>query len=204
MQVMVLTHLRSAYGWIGAQAHRPYAPYLLAILFYIEALFFFPTEPILAIYSAERKELASFFATIATLASVLGGITSYLIGLYIWQTVGPSILYHPFVNFFITPERFAHLSALFAHYEWAALLVAGIPPIPYKAVTLAAGFCRLPLIPFILCSCIVRGARFYLIAYTVTYLGTSMKAKFEKHHKFIIMVMVLASVGIIFYRLRTY
>lgn len=195
---MVLTHLRSAYGWLSSQVHRPHAPYVLGLLFYIEAIFFIPTEPILAIYVSERKDRLYFFTAIATIASVLGGVTGYLIGLYAWQAVGASLIHHPFVNFFITAQRFNYLADLFAHYEWAALLIAGIPPIPYKAVTLAAGFCRVPLLPFILCSCIIRGIRFYLVSYFVAHVGPELRTKFEKERSLIIiktmMVFIVATI----------
>lgn len=45
-----------------------------------------------------------------------------------------------------------------------AVIVAGFTPIPYKIFTIASGLAGMALLPFILASCVGRGARFFLVA----------------------------------------
>jgi membrane protein YqaA with SNARE-associated domain len=195
----VIGYVKSLYTWMGSWAHSPYACPLLGLLFYIEAILFIPTEPMLIVYCIQRRNKAFLFGTIATIASVLGGLTGYAIGSFLWDIMGEKIIHNFYINFLVTPERFMYISHLFARYEWAALLIAGIPPIPYKAVTLTAGFCKLPLLPFIACSLIVRGARFYLIAYTVKYFGVYLKSSIDK---WFVPLAMISACGICFIMYR--
>ncbi len=162
--------LKRLYDWLSQQMHAPYATTLLAILFFIEAIFFVPVDPLLVLCCLERRSEAYFLATVVTIASVLGGLASYYLGFALWETVG-----HTCVNMVTTPDRFDYLREQYELYESWAVLVAGFTPIPYKAVTLTAGFCRLPLMPFIICSFIARGARFYLVAFVIRTWGVHIK-----------------------------
>ena len=190
-------YVKRSYDIMGSSINSPYADYILAFLFYLEAIFFLPTDPILIIYCLERRDRAITYATIATLASVLGGITSYMLGALLWNYAGERIIHNYYVNFILTPERFHTLSEQFQRYEWGAILVAGFTPIPYKAATLAAGFCKLSLVPFICCSFIARGARFYLFAFVCKQYGDRIKDSIIKYFNLILLfalVLIVISV----------
>lgn len=184
---------RQSYAWMCRQIHSPYAIHLLALFFFIEAtIFFLPIDPLLMLYCLEQPKRSWFFATIATFASVSGGIFGYIIGLALWQTVGPFML-----SYIIAPEAFHSVVGWFKHYEISAVLIAGFTPIPYKAVTLGAGFCRLPLIPFIACSIIARGARFYLLAFIAAHWGAEVKEYVDRYFNIMILLFVfIALMGI--------
>jgi len=197
----MFSYIKRLYKWAGAQVHSPYADYLLGFLFYLEAICFVPTEPLLVLFCVERKDKAWYYAMIATLGAVLGGITSYLIGSVLWANYGESIIHNPRVGYLIKPETFTYILAQFQYYQWAALLAAGFMPVPFKATTFCAGFCQLSFVPFALCATVVRGSRYFLIAGVITLFGDSIRKSIDRYFNgMIILAMII--VGIVIFALK--
>ena len=176
---------------MGASINSPYADYILGFLFYLEAIFFLPTDPILILYCLERREKAIWYATVSLIGSVLGGITSYMLGIYLWNTCGEAIIHNHWINHVLTPKMFYRLSAQYQKYEWLAVAIAGFTPVPYKAATLAAGFCKVSFIPFVLSSIVSRGARFYLLALVCKVFGEHIKDSVHKYFNLILLFAVV-------------
>jgi len=174
------------YDWLGRQVYSPYGLYILALLFFFESMFFVPADPLLILFCVENKHRAFFYATLATVASVLGGVAAYYIGFFMWSLMGKQL-----VGLLCSPEKFATLCDQYRANQTWAVLIGGFAPVPYKLVTLTAGFCELPLIPFILCSIIARGARFYLIAGVVFLWGKSIKLLIDRYFNLLIISFTL-------------
>jgi membrane protein YqaA with SNARE-associated domain len=187
----MVAYIRKLYDWMGTCVHSPYADFWLGFLFYVEAIFFLPTDPLLIIFCLEKREKSFVYATIATIASVIGGLTGYAIGYFLWNTIGQQIIHNHLLNYVLTPEKFCALSQLLKQNEWKTLLLAGIPPIPYKAVTLTAGFCQLSLLPFIVCSSIARGARFFIMAGIIHLYGDRIKHSIDKYFNIITAIIII-------------
>ena len=162
--------IRALYDWMGTFVNSPFGDIILGAFFFIEAICFFPADPLLILFCVERPKKSFYYATIATVASVLGGVAAYYIGMAVWTVLGERL-----IALFASPETFDYLCEQYRLYQNWAVLIAGFTPIPFKAVTLTAGFCRLPLLPFIICSFIARGARFYLVAAVVHQWGKQIK-----------------------------
>lgn len=173
--------LKRLYAWMGERVYSPYADATLGILFFLESIFFLPTDPMLIVYCFERKEKAFRYASIATAASVFGGMTGYYIGFLLWESFGQQIIHNHLVNYVLSPELFAYLCKQYQAHECLAILLAAFTPIPYKAATLSAGFCKLSFVPFVICSIIGRGARFYLYAIVISIWGDRMKVYIERY-----------------------
>ncbi len=183
--------LKNIYDWMGRQVHTPYATPVLAFFFFIEASFFFiPVDPILILYCIEYPKKSWYFATVGTIASVIGGIFGYGIGFALWKTIGQLI-----VTYIISPATFAKVVAWFTHYETVAVLVAGFTPIPYKAVTIGAGFCKLSFAPFVMYSIIARGARFYLLALILSIWGKQIKEYIDRYFNALVVLFVVLLCG---------
>jgi len=188
--------LNRLYKWMESWVHSVYAHYVLAILFYIEALLFLPADPLLIFYCVQRKNNAFRYALTATAASVLGGITAYAIGAMLWNIYGEQIIHSSTINTMISPATFYSLSAQYKKNMWFALLLpALIPMVPYKAITLSAGFCQLSLIPFIICSCIARGSRYLLYATIATRYPNNIKVFMKQSLPLIMTLIVIMAVG---------
>ncbi len=132
--------LKSAYQWMGSRVYSRCADVILAILFYFEAIFFIPTDPMLIFYCMERRDRSFWYATIATLSSVLGGITGYFIGYNLWIAAGETIIHNSFFSSIVSPERFTYLCEHYKQHEYVSILLEGFTSIPYKVATLTAGF----------------------------------------------------------------
>jgi len=183
-------YAKKFYATLGSCVHKPYGTALLGLLFYIEAICFLPVDPILFVYCIEQKKRALWYAAIATAASVLGGITSYLIGTYLWNSIGTQIICHPFINYFISADQFLNIANRYQQYGFLTILIIGMTPFPYKAITLSAGFCSVPFIPFVLCSCLVRGIRFFGYAITILWVSKNFK-QFSKRSIVGILAIIL-------------
>lgn len=199
----MLTYMKKVYDWMARQVYSPYAGYMLGLMFYFEAILFLPTDPILALYCLQRRDRALWYGTVATIGSVLGGITSYAIGYYLWFTAGDALIHQSIVNQFIKPESFLYMCDCYRMYESWAILAAGmIPIIPFKVVTFTAGFCKLSFLPFVFYSCIVRGFRFFLVAGLIKIWGAQMKEFIDRYFGVLVALVVLV-VGVVVWIIRS-
>ena len=177
--------LKKIYDWMGEKTQSPYANTWLAALFFIEAVFFIPVDPILILYCIENQKKSIYYATIATISSVSGGIFGYLIGATLWSSVGIKL-----VNWAISESAFLKAVQTYKLYQNWAVLVAGFTPLPYKAITLSAGFCGLPIAPFIICSLLSRGARFFLVAGLLRIWGAQVKYFIDRYFNQLVLLFV--------------
>lgn len=177
--------LRKIYLWMGSKTKSPYADAWLAILFFIEAVFFIPVDPLLILYCIENKKKSFYYAFVATASSVSGGIFGYVLGACLWSTVGGSL-----VKTVISEASFEKAVATYELYQNWAVLIAGFTPLPYKAITLSAGFCGLPIMPFIICSILSRGARFFLVASLLRIWGTQVKHFIDRYFNQLVLLFV--------------
>ena len=187
--------IKRFYDRMGKKVYSPYANILLGFLFYLEAIFFLPTDPILIVYCIERRDRALLYATIATISSVLGGITSYVLGSYLWEMAGQQIIYNTYLNFLFSPEKILAAMDSYRQNEVFAIFFAGFTPVPYKLATLTAGFCKLNIIPFIVCSFFARGARFYGLAIIIKIFGVQLKETIDRYFN-IILVLTLVIIAL--------
>lgn len=193
-----MVFLKNIYDWMGRQVHSKYADEVLVFLFFIEAIFFVPVDPILIIYCLENTKKSLWYATIATLSSVAGGLAGYAIGYFLWDIVGIKI-----INLISTPETFEQIRIQYANYEYWVVLFAGFTPFPYKIVTLTAGFCRLSLLPFIICSFIGRGARFFLVAGLIKVYGKKINEFIDSYFNYLAILFFLLLISG-FYLVKVY
>ena len=186
-----MSMIKKLYNWMGEKINSPSAPAFLGLIFYIEAIFFLPTDPILILYCLHNNKKSLYYATIATVASVAGGITSYSIGLTMWNYMGDAIMHTTLVSYILPYETFMRLSALYQQYQHAAILVASFTPIPYKAAALSAGFCNLALIPFIICSMIGRSGRFFLLGSLIYFWGDQIQNYIQRYFNTLALAVLL-------------
>lgn len=196
---MRVNMLQSLYNWMGNCVYSRYAQPILALVFYLEAILLLPVEPMLMFYCYQRPEHKWRYATIATVAAVAGALTSYALGYVLWASVGEQLIHSSLISYFIKPATFNHLRSLFAQHEWVTLLIAGVPPIPFKAATLTAGFCRLSIIPFIICSFIVRGVRFFGVMYVTSYCNAQTLYTLKKYRYLIAGACLVALIALFMY-----
>ena len=178
--------VRTTYDWMGRKVNAPYADAWLGFLFFLEAFcFIIPIDPLLIVYCIHNKHKSLYYATISTVSSVAGGVVGYFIGYFLWDSVGAKLVY-----WVISPATFEGARQKYELYQHWAVLIGGISPFPYKAVTLSAGFCKLSLGPFIIFSFIARGLRFYLIAGAIKAWGSQIKFFIDRYFNQLVVLFV--------------
>lgn len=177
-------------------ARLPNAPWYLGALSFAESSFFpIPPDVMLAPMSLANPNKAWRFALITTVASVLGGLLGYLIGITMFDVIEPHLKTSHYWE--------AYLTAVAWFKEWGfwAIFIAGFSPIPYKVFTIAAGTLSMALIPFTLASLIGRGLRFFMVAGLMKWGGPGMEAKLQQYVDRIGWATVaLVVVGVLLYR----
>ena len=167
--------LRKLYDWVFAQARRPYAERTMAAVSFAEASFFpVPPDVMLAPMILSRPDRAYRYAAVCSIASLLGGLFGYAIGVFL-EPVAVRLL-----------EIFGHGMDISVYQSWFAsngflvILGKGLTPIPFKLVTVAAGLAHFNLGLFILAVAITRSARFFLEAWILKTWGPAMLKVVEK------------------------
>jgi len=186
--------LRRLYDWCIAAAGKPHASWIMGAVSFVESSFFpIPPDVMLVPMSLARPDRAYFYATLCTVTSVAGGVLGYVIGAYLYDSVGLWLM--QLYGYGDKIEAFRQ-----AYAEWGAwiILLKGMTPIPYKIVTIASGFAAYPILPFILLSFVARGMRFYLLAFLLNRYGPQAREILEKRLGFWVTVgAVVLVAGII-------
>jgi len=90
----IFRRARALYDWVLRWADTRYGSPALAVLSFVEASFFpVPPDPLLMALALAKPRRAVGYATICSVASVLGGLFGYLIGFALWAPVGAPILH---------------------------------------------------------------------------------------------------------------
>jgi membrane protein YqaA with SNARE-associated domain len=168
--------LRRLYDWCIAAAGKPHASWIMGVVSFVESSFFpVPPDVMLIPLCLARPDRAYFYATVCTVTSVAGGVLGYIIGAYLYDSVGLWLM--QLYGYGDKIEAFRQ-----AYAEWGAWIIVlkGMTPIPYKIVTIASGFAAYPILPFILLSFIARGMRFYLVAFLLHRYGPQAREIIEK------------------------
>lgn len=173
--------------------HRHAERYLAGLSFSESSFFPIPPDVMLAPMSLAKPGSAWRFATVTTIASVLGGLFGYLIGLFAFEMIEP--LLHSMGYY----EKFLKAQAWFDEWGFWAIFIAGFSPIPYKIFTISAGVISMAFLPFVIASLIGRGARFYLVAGLMSWGGEKMEKKLHQYVDLLGWLTVIAVVAVVYY-----
>ncbi|WP_130537402.1 YqaA family protein [Thiomicrorhabdus indica] len=151
------------------------APKYLGAMSFAESSFFpIPPDIMLMPMSLARPDRAIYFAWIATVFSVLGGLLGYGIGYYAMDFIFPWLVEMGYGAKLTSAQNF------FDEYGVWVVFIAGFSPIPYKVFTITAGASAMALLPFIIASFFGRGARFLLVALLMKYGGSKLEPFIRK------------------------
>ena len=155
--------------------HPHAARYLVALSFAESSFFPIAPDVMLAPMCMAQPRKAWRLALLTTLASVLGGMLGYLIGMLAFDLVEPllrEVGYYP---------KYLEVRDWFDRWGFWAVFLAGFSPIPYKLFTITAGVMSMAFAPFVVASVIGRGARFYLVAALMAWGGERMEALLRRY-----------------------
>lgn len=166
----------SIYQWTMRWAEHKLAPKALALLTFAESIFFpIPPDVLLAPMVLAKPHRAWHYASLTTIASVLGGIVGYWLGYALFDP-----LIQPIITELDYQAKFDRIIEWFQTWGVWVVFLAGFSPIPYKLFTVSAGFLQMAFLPFLLVSAIGRGMRFFLVAGLMQWGGKPMEAKLRQ------------------------
>ncbi len=169
------------YDWVIEWSAHRHARWALFGLSFAEASFFpIPPDVLLVAMVLARPGSARAFAAIATVASILGGVVGYAIGLGLWALISGWTFSHLGILGF-TPDSFERVQSLYQQNAFLAVFSAGFTPIPYKVFTIGAGVFEVALGVFIAASVLGRGLRFFIVAELVGRLGPRVMPFIERY-----------------------
>jgi membrane protein YqaA with SNARE-associated domain len=169
--------LRKLYDWTLRKAAHPHAEWWLAAFSFIEASFFpIPPHPLLGLMCLAEPKKAIRFAAIATFASVAGGLLGYAIGALLYESVGTELL-----ALLGMTDSFPVAACYLREYGAEIIMIKGATPIPFKLLTITAGFIGMNLASFILASIVSRSISFMIVGVLFRLFGRPIKAFIDKY-----------------------
>ncbi len=145
----------------------------LAINSAVESFFLVPPPDFLLIaMNLAKPEKALYYATVCTIASVVGAAIGYFIGLFGGR---------PVFNFLFKNkhDKFDAVEKMYNEYGSFAVFFSAFTPIPYKVFTIASGILRMNFWQFIVASFFGRGGRFFLVSIVLMLFGEAIKKYLE-------------------------
>ncbi len=186
--------LRILYNWTMDKAAHPQAQFWLAFFCFIEASFFpIPPHPLLGLMCLANPKKALRFGIIATLASVAGGLLGYLIGSALYDTIGQWLL-----GAIGLAEKFPVAACYLKEYDWEAIIIAGATPVPFKLLTITAGFVGMNIVTFVLASIVGRGMIFFTVGALFRIFGAPIKSFIDRYLGLVTAAFVALVIGGIF------
>jgi membrane protein YqaA with SNARE-associated domain len=190
---------RRLYDWVLSLAHHRHATAALFVVSFAESSFFpVPPDVLQIALTLERRSRAWWYATVSTVASVLGGVFGWIIGFALWAVV--SEWFFRFVPG-VTPENFALVERKFHENAFLTVFTAAFTPIPYKVFTIAAGVFHVSLWMLVIGSIVGRGGRFFAVAALIYVFGPPVKKFIEKYFNLLTLAFVaLLVIGVVVWR----
>ncbi len=168
--------LRSLYDWTIRLAEHSHALWALAVVAFIESSFFpIPPDVLMIPMILARPSRAWLIASVALVASVLGGLLGYAIGAFFYESVG-----QPILESMGKTHAMEEFNTRFNDFGFWAVLGAGVTPFPYKVITIMSGWTGMPLGTFIATSILARALRFFVVAGLLWGFGEPIRAFIEK------------------------
>lgn len=186
--------LKRLYDWTLRLAGRRTAEAWLAVIAFIESsVFLVPADVLFLPMALARPARAYRFALVATIASTLGGIAGYFLGLLAFETLA-----EPILAFYGKLDDFTRLQQCTGEDTLMILLVtsglAHLPPI--KVVTILAGAAKVSFLFFVVSCLIARGARFFALGWALRRFGEPIREFIERRLGLIAAIAAAALIGL--------
>ncbi len=174
-------------NWLLENSDSRSARVTLGVISFAESSFFpIPPDVFLAPMVVAKPARWIRYATIVTVASVVGGIFGYMIGLVLFHSIA-----EPLINLYSWQDEVAKVGTLFENNSFMTIFFAAFTPIPYKVFTIVAGVFKINIFVFVAASILGRGIRFYLLAALMKYVGEKYGNLIFKYFNYILVTLII-------------
>lgn len=165
----------------------------LFVLSFAESSFFpIPPDVMLLPMCIANRARCWYYATVCSVASVLGGMAGYAIGHFLWERV-KAFFFTKVPGF--TEHGFERVAGLYDQYDFWVVFTAGFSPVPYKLITITAGVFEIAFPVFVIASVVSRSARFFLEAWACHRFGVRAQELIDKHFNLVAIAFVVLLIG---------
>lgn len=183
--------LRGLYNWTMDKAAHPHAQWWLAFFAFVESSFFpIPPHPLLGLMCLAEPKRAIRFAAICTGASVAGGLFGYMIGYFLYEAVGEWL-----IGVLGLTDSFPKAACYIREQGAAAVFLAAGTPIPFKLMTITAGFIEMNLVTFLVAAIAGRALIFMVVGVLFQLFGAPIKAIIDRYLGTVTTVFVILVVA---------
>ncbi len=187
-----LAFLEDWYEWVKRLARHKRAEPALAGVSFIESSFF-PIPPDLMLIPMVQADHSKAwrYAFVCSVASVLGGIFGYFLGLWFFDALA-----QPLLENMGKAEKMEAFSARMREQGPVGVFLAALTPFPYKVITIMSGALKINFAAFIAASVIGRSIRFFLVAGIVKKFGDQAETIMKEHFGKFTIGLALLLVGL--------
>ena len=186
-----MSWLRALYDWTMEKAAHPKAVWWLAFFSFIESSFFpIPPHPLLGLMCLAEPKKAIRFAAVATVSSVLGALLGYAIGYFLYEAVGAWL-----IGALGLTESFPVAACYIREQGALAVFFAAGTPVPFKLMTITAGFIEMNLLTFVLAALAGRALIFMVVGILFQIFGAPIKRIIDKYLGWVTTAFVVLVVG---------
>ena len=176
-------------------SEKKHAPIVLSLVAFWESIIFpLPPDIILIPMSLARRQKALFFAGLATLFSVAGGIAGYVLGSLFWNEIGK-----PLIHSLGYSDAYFSLELLYQDYGILIVLIGALTPFPFKIIALLSGVMGYPLTTFLVAATFSRGLRFFTIAGIIFLWGNQIDRFIKDHLGSLFIIVTIILIGAYLY-----
>lgn len=148
--------------YILKKSESPAYAWIVFFLTICESIFLFvPPEVFMTPPIIANKKRALPITLAAALGSIVGGAIAYMIGAWLYDSVGMWL-----ITTFSNPELIeTAIKPMFSRYGILIIVLTAVTPIPYKLLAIWLGFIGYPILLFLTVSAIFRTGRFAIVGY---------------------------------------
>jgi membrane protein YqaA with SNARE-associated domain len=187
-------------GWlrhVSAWAHHRHGPWALGGIAFADSSFLpVPPDILLVPMALLRPERLKALLLICVVGSSLGAIVGYVIGYWLWSSIGL-----PMVELYGYTEKFTAYQQLVAEWGVLVIIVKAFTPIPFKIAAIAAGIAAMDPFAFMFATVVGRALHFVMVGALLVLCGSKIMALVTRYERpFAIgSVVVLIALAVIFH-----
>ncbi len=157
--------------WFHQWVRSPYAyPFLFLGVLIESTIFPWPVEFMLAAIMLEHRRHVLPAALIAIAGSLIGGVVFFVIGAYLFESLG-----QPMIAALGWEADFEDRRQRFQDAGFWIILIAAQTPVPFQVTALAAGVAGVPLWSYFWAAAIGRTVRYALMGVPVYFFGPALR-----------------------------